>query len=417
MDHPLRPWPVGPTDPTVVAALTRALRSALDGTGPALAPYVDAPAARTAAASLPPRVPDGVALVVRTSGSAGRPRWVLLDRAALVASARATHERLGGPGRWVLALPAGHVAGLQVLVRSLLAGTEPVTLDGPGFTPAALARAVAAAGPAPATRCYVSLVPTQLHRVVAAATTRRDSGLPRGLDPLHRLDAVLVGGAAASPTLLAAARGLGLPVVTTYGMTETCGGCVYDGLPLPGVRVELDDGAVRVAGPVLARGYLPEPGADTSARDGAPLGAPAGADEPFVELDGVRWLRTADLGRLQDGRLQVLGRRDDVVVSGGVKVHPAAVEAVLAAVPGVAEVCVVGLPDDEWGQEVTAVVVPGPQGGPSLVRLREAVSRTLGSAAAPRRLVLVDALPHRGPGKVDRTAASAIAARHHSDQH
>lgn len=390
------PWPVGPTDPAGLAALAVAVRAAVDGSGPALAPVADTPEARAALGTLPPRVPDAVALVVRTSGSTGGPRWVLLDRSALVASAEATHERLGGPGRWLLALPPGHVAGLQVLVRSALAGTDAVLVEPPG-SPAALARAVEEARGG---RRYAALVPTQLHRVVSQAST---GALPAALAALAQLDAVLVGGAAAPRPLLDAARALGLRVVTTYGMTETCGGCVYDGVPLDGVRVAVHDGAVRIAGPVLARGYLP---------------APEAGQAPFVVHDGVRWLRTADAGELRDGRLTLLGRLDDVLVTGGVKVRPAAVEAALAAVPGVGEVCVVGVPDAEWGQEVTAVVVPARPlrhaqtagDAVTLVQLREAASRTLGSAAAPRRLVLVDALPQRGPGKVDRSAVARIAA-------
>jgi len=169
---------------------------------------------------------------------------------------------------------------------------------------------------------------------------------------------------------------------------------VYDGVPLTGVRVRVD-GTVHLAGPVLARGYLGRPDLDTA----------------FQMHDDVRWFRTGDLGTLARGVLHVRGRVDDVVVTGGVKVAPAAVEAALAAVRGVGEVCVVGVPDDEWGQVVTAVVVPARGApAPTLAALRDAVVPTLGSAAAPRRLVLADALPQRGPGKVDRAAVTRQAA-------
>jgi len=410
VDRQLLPWPVTSADSAAVMSLATAVRAALDGSGPALAVVGPTRDASEAAGRLPDHVPATVALVARTSGSTGRPRWVLLDRSALLASALATQERLGGPGHWVLALPSAHVAGLQVIVRSVLGDDVPTVVDGDGFTATALAGAVDhASRAAGGARCYTSLVPTQLHRVLAATG---DAGLPPELVALTRLDAILVGGAATPPPLLARARAVGLRVVTTYGMTETCGGCVYDGVPLGGVRVAVDDsGVVRITGPVLARGYLPD-------------AAPA-QDDPFVVLDGQRWLRTADLGELHDGRLHLRGRRDDVVVTGGVKVRPADVEAVLAAQPGVAEVCVVGLPDPEWGQVVTAVLVPtggasgaarDPTGPVTLGALRSAVTRTLGSAAAPRRLVLVDALPLRGPGKVDRSAVAQIAggtnARH-----
>ncbi|MCV2396494.1 AMP-binding protein [Actinotalea sp. M2MS4P-6] len=375
--RPLLPWPVSGRP---VGALAQEVAAALDGSGPALAPHGGTPLP-----PLPAHVPDEVAAVVHTSGSTGVPRGVLLDTAALRASAEATHERLGGPGRWLLALPAQHVAGLQVLVRSVLAGHEPAVAD-PGDI---VAIATAAAGAR-----YASVVPAQLHRAVSAADDA--GGLDRaGLGPLAGLDAVLVGGAASSPDLLDRARDLGLRVVTTYGSTETAGGCVYDGVPLTGVEIELDDGVVLLSGPTLARGYL----------DG---------DAGFEVRDGRRWLRTADLGRLVDGRLQVLGRRDDVLVVGGTNVVPSSVERVLVTLPEIAEACVVGVTSERWGVAPVAVVVAG-RGAPDLERARDAVVRTLGSAAAPRRLVVVAALPLRGPGKVDRVAVAHLAAQDPAD--
>lgn len=334
--------------------------AALDGSGPALAPL------RASTRPDADAVPREVALVVTTSGSTGTPRSVMLDTDALVASATATHERLGGPGRWLLSLPLHHVAGLQVAVRSLLAGAPPAVAE--GLDIAGLMRG--ASRPR-----YGSIVPTQLHRILA--------GDPR---PWAELDAILVGGAATPPALLDRAREAGLRVVTTYGATETSGGCVYDGVPLAGVRVRIDD-VVHLGGPTLARGYL------------------HGDDPAFVTRDGERWFRTGDLGELRDGVLHVHGRADDVIISGGVNVAPAAVEAVLAGLPGVRESCVVGVPDPEWGQQVVAVVVGSP---PPLTEVRDAVRRTLGVAAAPRRVVVVDALPLRGPGKVDRAAVARM---------
>ncbi len=400
---------VGPgrSSPDEVARVAAAVRGALDGSGPAVAVLPAGPSGGAPDDPDPPagRVPGPVALVVRTSGSTGRARHVLLDRDALAASAAATRARLGGPARWLLALPLDHVAGLQVVARSLL--TPAPGADGPG------ALAAAATGPAPAVVAgpadaaaladavrrerattdlplVTSLVPTQLRRAVEAG--------PAVLEALRGLHAILVGGAATPAPLLAQARDAGLRVVTTYGMTETCGGCVYDGAPLDGVEVALDDrGRVLLGGPVLARGYLDDP---------------AGQAAAFPTLDGRRWHRTSDLGRLADGRLTVLGRADDVVVTGGENVAPAAVEAAVAALGPrhVAEVCVVGVPDAEWGAAVVAVVVPGPV-PPALEDVRSAVRRTLGPAAAPRHLVLVDALPLRGPGKVDRAAVARTAAR------
>lgn len=357
-----------------------ALREALLDDGAPVAPVPPG-------AAPPPEahVPEDVVLAVTTSGSTGRPRTVLLGREALLASARATEERLGGPGRWLLCLPVHHVAGLQVLSRSLLAGTEPFLMDpGASFTAEALAAAVEAMdGP----RRYASLVPTQLYRALAS---------PAGAAALARLDAVLVGGAATEPALLARAQEAGVRVVRTYGMTETAGGCVYDGVPLAGVEVAVVDSLVEIAGPVLAHGYLGEP--DLTA-------------ERFRERQGRRWLRTSDLAELRDGVLIVLGRADDVVTTGGVKVAPAAVEAVLAELPGVARACVVGVPDAEWGQAVTAVLVPA-EGAtvPPLERVRDHVARSLGGPAAPRHLLVLPELPARGPGKTDRRAVQQIAA-------
>lgn len=334
-------------------------------------------------------VPDDVVLVVRTSGSTGAPRGVLLPAAALRASADATAERLAGPGRWLLALPVDHIAGLQVLVRSVLAGTGPTVLPPGPFRADRFAAAVTSAvRTAPSGPWYTSLVPTQLVRLLD------DSA---GTAALHRFDAVLVGGAATAGSLLDRAREAGVRVVTTYGMTETCGGCVYDGHPLDGVDVRLDEaGRVWLTGPVLAVGY----------RGRADLDA-----ETFtVDADGRRWLRTGDLGRLADGVLTVTGRADDVLVTGGVNVAPGPVEDLLTRLPGIREACVVGVPDAEWGQAVVAVLVVGPDGPPPLADLRRHVADRLGAAAAPRRIVVVPALPLRGPGKPDRRAAAALAA-------
>lgn len=397
MTRPLRDVPAR------AELLLPALRAALDGTGPAVAPTAPAAPATPGAAALDgpagpggtvgepraeavaagARVADDVAVVVRTSGSTGEPRGVLLTAAALRASADATHRRLGGPGRWLLALPAHHVAGVQVLVRSVLAGTTPAVLpDGP-FRAATFRDAVAAM---PGGRRYTSLVPTQLVRVLDD---------PGATAALGTFDAVLLGGAATPPDLRERARDAGVRVVTTYGMTETCGGCVYDGVPLDGVRVALDaQGRVLLSGPVLAAGYLGRPDLDAQA---------------FTGTGDARVLRTSDLGRVDDGVLTVLGRLDDVLVTGGAKVAPAAVESVLSRLDEVAEVCVVGVPDDEWGQAVVAVVVPRGGPGPSLERVRSTVTARLGAAHAPRHVLVVPALPLRGPGKVDRAAVALLA--------
>lgn len=386
----LVPLPAGVHDPGNFTRFGAALRAALDGTGPAVLPVTGSVAG---ANGLPAgtSVPDDVAVVVATSGSGGEPRHVLLTADALRASAEATHARLHGTGRWVLALPVEHVAGVQVLVRSIAAGTEPVVAPPGPFDPVVTAAVIRGARTT-GLPLYTAVVPTQLHRILAAVT---GGTVPVPLRPWLDLDAILVGGQATPPSLLARAREVGLRVVTTYGMTETCGGCVYDGTPLDGVQVRVTD-RVLLAGPVLARGYLGRPDLDA---------------EAFETRDGVRWLRAPDAGEITDGRLRVLGRLDQIIATGGRKVAPAAVEAALAEVPGVGQVCVVGLPDTEWGQVVTAVVVPDATGpAPELAALRETVTATVGAHAAPRRLVVTDALPLAGPGKVDRAAVAAAAA-------
>jgi o-succinylbenzoate---CoA ligase len=352
------------------SALVAALEAALDG-GPAVLPLSTtdprADELRTAMAPDAPTLP-GTAVVVATSGSTGAPKGVELSAAALVASATATHARLGGPGQWLLTLPAQHIAGVQVIVRSLLAGTRPVLRGTRAF-----AEAVATMDSG---RRYTSLVPTQLVRLLDDLV---------GLDALLTFDAVLLGGAATPAPLLTRARAAGVRIHTTYGMSETAGGCVYDGKPLDGVRVRLADGAIELAGPMLASGYRRDPVATAA-----------------VFVDG--WFRTTDLGVLHDdGSLEVLGRADFMINTGGVKVAPSAVEAVLAAQPGVADVCVVDLPDDEWGQLVAAVVVPADPTRPPLVaELLAAVRARLGGPATPKIVRFTDALPLQGPGKVDR---------------
>ena len=395
----LRAVPVEP-GPRVLTTFLPALRAALNGSGDPVLPHS---ADRPAPADLRPGEllaadeddeHDPTVVVVATSGSSGTPKGVLLAASALLASASATHDRLGGPGRWLLALPAQHVAGVQVLVRSLVTGTDPAVLDlADGFTPAGFA---AAASALTGVRRYTALVPTQLVRLLEAA----DHGDGDGLRELARFDAVLVGGAGTPASVLERASAAGVRVVTTYGASETSGGCVYDGVPLDGVLVRLDpsDQGARVllGGPTLARGY----------RGGDPDGA-------FLRDDaGDRWWRTADAGRLDGGRLQVLGRLDEAVLTGGVTVMPAAVEAVLLRLPGVAEAVVTGVDDPEWGRRVVAAVVPAPGAAPpALTDVRDRVAAELGPYAAPRQLLVLDALPLVGVGKPDRAAVARLAAR------
>lgn len=320
--------------------------------------------------------PQPEPIVIETSGSTGRPKRVVLSRAAMRASASATHERLGGPGQWLLNLMPSHVAGTQVLFRSVLARTEPVVQhEHDDFASAAAAMTGA--------RRYVSLVPTQLTRMLASG---------RDVEALRSFDTILVGGARVDPGLRASAEQAGLSVVATYGMSETCGGCVYDGVPLDGVALALSpEGRVRLGGPVLFDGYDGQP--DVTGE---------------VLVDG--WYLTSDVGRLdEDGRLQVLGRIDDVVISGGVNVPTPVVAARLEEHHAVTAAEVVGVPDDEWGQRVVAVIVVAQRDTPAVDELRDFVSATLPRTWAPRDLVVVDEIPLLRNGKVDRLQVEKIA--------
>jgi O-succinylbenzoic acid--CoA ligase len=407
-------------DAAAVPDLLVALREALRGAGPALLPVADPadPGALDDAvdsvdqAELAPEPgEDPTALAVPTSGSTGARKVALLPASALLASAAATHDRLGGPGRWLLALPPRHVAGLQVLVRSLVAGTTPVVLDlAPGFEPEAFA---AAAGRVTGVRRYTALVPTQVSRLLAAGGA--------AVEALAGFDAVLVGGAATPGPLAERARAAGVRLVTTYGATETCGGCVYDGVPLAGVAVRVGDGPagdgrpgaegrVHLGGAVVARGYLGTAAGDSPATDSLVTDSIV-TDSLVTDAAGVRWFRTDDLGTWDGTRLTVHGRADDVVVTGGLNVAPRPVEEALLRLPGVAEAVVVGVPDDEWGQRVAAaVVLAAGARPPTLADARALVGAVVAPHAAPRQLAVVPALPLRGPGKPDRAAVAALLA-------
>lgn len=319
-------------------------------------------------------ISDEVALVISTSGTTGAPKGAMLTAAALIASASATHDRLGGPGTWLLALPAHHIAGMQVLVRSSLAGTVPVELDlTRGFEPEALPAAVAEMVSG---RRYVALVAAQLAKALND---------PAATAALAELDAVLIGGGPAPSAVLTEATEAEITVVRTYGSSETAGGCVYDGIPLDGVEVRIrPNDRIAVGGATLAMGYR----------------NPCTPD-PFAESG---WFLTDDLGALDDsGRLTVRGRTDDAISTGGLTVLPSEVEAALSRHPAVAECAVFGVADDRLGQRVVAAVVPSGC-PPDLAELRDFVSESLDRTAAPREMHIVDELPRRGIGKIDRRA-------------
>ena len=370
------------------------LRAALAGDGPALlARPVDAPDAGDPPA--PAEVERRVALVVETSGTTRRPKRVALSSDALLASAAASQTALGAPGQWILALPTHYIAGLQVLVRSIAAGTAPAVLAPGRFDPRAFAD-LAASLDARVAR-YTSLVPTQLHRLVEAAEGGPGGEAARVRDAVRRIDAVLVGGQATPPHLADRAAALGWRVVRTYGSSETAGGCVYDGVPVATAEVAVVDGQVELAGPMLAEGYLGDPGA---------------TDAAFGEHDGRRWYRTGDGGELVDGVLRITGRLDDVVISGGEKLRLAAVEEAVRSLAGVDRRLgeAVAVPGEHagWGQR-PVVFVPGAVDPALAEHVRADLAARLGRVAGSALVRGIDPLPALPSGKPDRRALRVLA--------
>ena len=397
--------------------------------------------------------PESIALVVGTSGSTGAPKQTALSVRALRASARATERFFADcpsagsakqrrvvsedPAQWLLALPAHYVAGAQVLARSVLAGTTPAVAasitDGVSFTPEVFLNAAERLSCA---RRFVSLVPTQVHKLLEAAEASPALG-SEIYDALGQFTGILLGGAPASASLLTAARELGLNVVTTYGSAETAGGCVYSGVALPGVRLRVvpEDagladspvvagaeaaGRIWLGGEHLASGYLGD-----SART---------ASHFFVDAHGCRWYRTDDYGSLvppapntpEDGgapALSVLGRSDDVIITGGVKVSSHAVAAVLESHPAVREAAVAGVPDARWGAAVIAAVtlrnLPGHYGADAAEtagQLQQLCGARLGAAGVPKVVRIVPDFPAASTGKPDRLAIYSMLCKAHAEQ-
>ncbi len=371
--------------------ILRGLRGALHGAGPALGLGM--------VGDFPAEVRAGTGVVVTTSGSTGVPKSVILSRDALTASALATADRIGD-GAWLLALPASYVAGLQVLVRSIVADREPAWLTG-AFTPQAFSAAaltMVSTDHGERVPSFTSLVPAQLTKLLDAAAHD-----PIVLAALRSFETILVGGQAIAPATFEKAQDAGVRVVRTYGATETSGGCVYDGRPLRGVSVRVVDGEVQVSGPTLADGYL---------------GDSAATDAAFArDADGTRWYRTHDAGIIEDDLLRVRGRIDNVIVSGGINVSLERVERVVRAIPGLESAVVVGVSDERWG-EASVVVVPRGEAlrrseSVQLEEARAAVSDEVGAHARPTRLVLVDDFATLPSGKPDREAIrAAVAALH-----
>ena len=402
---------------------------------------------------------EPIALVVGTSGSTGTPKRTALTARALAASAAATEDFFGSnsdaASQWLLALPAHYIAGAQVLARSVLAGTAPViarsVIEPVHFSPEVFLQAVERMSSA---RRFISLVPTQLHKLLESADANPHLGTEIH-EALGSFTGILLGGAPASADLLAAATALGLNTVTTYGSAETAGGCVYSGSVLTGVRVELvpeegmpavpdiegksaneesvQVGRIWISGAHLASGYIGD--------------AARTAQHFFTAADGTRWYRTDDYGLLSpvavpnsnkncsEPRLQVLGRSDDVLISGGVKISARAVATVLEEHPAVREACVVGLPDARWGTAIAAAVTLVPSAGaaaalvpsagaaatstenrPALneelcALLRARCAEKLGAPAAPKQLSILPDFPLTSTGKPDRAEIYSILDR------
>ena len=394
---------------------------------------------------------SSIALVVGTSGSTGIPKRTALTARALAASAAATENFFGSnsdaASQWLLALPAHYIAGAQVLARSVLAGTTPViarsVTEPVHFSPEVFLQAVERMSSA---RRFISLVPTQLHKLLESADANPHLGAEIH-EALGSFTGILLGGAPASADLLATSTTLGLNTVTTYGSAETAGGCVYSGSVLPGVRVELvpeegmpatpdtagkpaQVGRIWISGAHLASGYIGD--------------ATRTAEHFFTAADGTRWYRTDDYGLLSPAhgpdsaahdpdsaahgnapRLQVLGRSDDVLISGGVKISARAVATVLEEHPAVREACVVGLPDARWGTAIAAAVTLVPSAGtaaaptensPALneelcALLRARCAEKLGAPAAPKQLSILPDFPLTSTGKPDRAKIYSILDR------
>lgn len=398
---------------------------------------------------------SSIALVVGTSGSTGTPKRTALTARALAASAASTERFFGSnsdaASQWLLALPAHYIAGAQVLARSVLAGTAPViarsVIDPVHFSPEVFLQAVERMSSA---RRFISLVPTQLHKLLESADANPSLGAEIH-EALGSFTGILLGGAPASTDLLAASTALGLNTVTTYGSAETAGGCVYSGSVLPGARVELvpeegmpeesmptapdidgnpaQVGRIWISGAHLASGYIGD--------------AARTAEHFFTAGDGTRWYRTDDYGLLSPAhapgspagpgntahgnelRLLVLGRSDDVLISGGVKISARAVATVLEEHPAVREACVVGLPDARWGTAIAAAVTLVPsadaaaaptENRPALTEelctlLRARCAEKLGAPAAPKQLSILPDFPLTSTGKPDRAEIYSILDR------
>lgn len=353
----------GGTDPRTIEKLAAAAAQSLADhrAGRAIEPILlaDPEARNVEEVSVRP----GTAFLVRTSGSTtGTGKLVELPWESILASATATSDALGGPGTWLASLPVHHVAGLQTVLRSVIAGLDPVPYR--------------LADPLPGGRTYLSLVPTQLRRAL------KD---PDVVEQLRGVSAILVGGQATPQALLDEGADAGLTLVTTYGMTETCGGCVYDGRPIGSTALALEDGRIIIEGPVVALGYAGE------------------------EAFHGRFVSN-DAGEITD-RLTVLGRIDDAITTGGLTILPYLLEELLAesfSLTGVA----VGAPDREWGERLVVVT----EQEADAKKIQKHAKKVLGAEYSPKEVISasrlgLDGLPLKDSGKIDRRAIAQLIRR------
>ena len=380
-----------PAGPAGLHALAEPLRAALSGNGPAIAPIPVVTATtsdayvRSLLRAIAPDEPledDRTAVVLATSGSTGNPKGVLLSAAGLLALNPWRDE----PGTWVAAIPLTSAGGLNVLTRALAPGCEYVGIDSLAgarpFTPAGFAAAISD-GLSHGLPLRTSLVPAQVRRLL---------GDPKGVEALQALATILVGGAGLDAQLRDAAAVHGISLISTYGMTETCGGCVYDGTPLEGVTVRIDnDSRVTLGGPSIALGYRHQPA----------LTAAHFTDDGFL---------TSDLGEFRDGTLRILGRIDDVVTVNGVNVSLAAIESLLRTEANVSDCAVIALDDPERGSRLIAFICGEHIDSEALGDL---VTERLGVAARPRAFTTIEHLPTLPGGKTDRQALIALALETH----
>lgn len=327
---------------------------------------------------------EETALVVTTSGSTGMPKQTALSSRAISASALATERFVQAKNaQWLLSLPTHYVAGAQVAARSVIAGTEPIIArnisEGTSFTADVF---LDAAAQLTAAHTMVSFVPAQLHTLIEAADKT-----PEVLDALRSFDGILLGGAPASKALIERAQTENLRVLRTYGSAETAGGCVYEGKPLDGVRAEIDqDSRIWLGGPTLASGYINN--------------VERTAEHFFADQEGNTWYKTDDIGSFDQSELKVEGRSDDVLISGGIKLSPAAIVQALEEHPAVREAFVTGVSDERWGQAVCAAVSLKEPVAPE--ELKALVKTRVSKVATPKYIELLEEFPTLSTGKPDR---------------